>query len=485
VATELRDVPIGARGPGRAEPHDETAWLPLPEVEDLPAIQDLLDPTSDPSAPAPTAPAALRDIPAEPSPARAAPAEATSWLPLPDPGDLPEITELVDPDRGAGASPPPPSPRRQTRHHFPRRAVARLLVLTLVVVTLGGLYYGGSQLLDEGADVAIKVDGTTLRTETGVSSVASVLKEAKVALGEWDRVVPAPTAPIQDGMTVKVVRAFALNANFDGKDRTLYSTYTTPTGFVQDAARQLSLPVSKIALIEPPATLTADATVRVRTKREGTLLVDGSAANYNAPAQTVGELLEIYKVVLGPGDLLKLTISGKSAAAGTELPDDETVEVTRVAGETETILEPYDLDDEERDDPNLALGETRVEEAIPGTQNVTYQWELHDGRRVGEPIIVSAVPVQPAHPHILFKGTKYNPLWDKMARCETGGNWQASGATYQGGLGIWYGNWSNYGGTRFAPTAGQATKFQQIIVAERIRAEHGWRAWGCAKRIGL
>ncbi|MEX2253982.1 MAG: transglycosylase family protein [Acidimicrobiia bacterium] len=484
MATELRDVPIGARGPGRAEPHDETAWLPLPEVEDLPAIQDLLDPTSDPSAPAPTAPAALRDIPAEPSPARAAPAEATSWLPLPDPGDLPEITELVDPDRGAGASPPPPSPRRQTRHHFPRRAVARLLVLTLVVVTLGGLYYGGSQLLDEGADVAIKVDGTTLRTETGVSSVASVLKEAKVALGEWDRVVPAPTAPIQDGMTVKVVRAFALNANFDGKDRTLYSTYTTPTGFVQDAARQLSLPVSKIALIEPPATLTADATVRVRTKREGTLLVDGSAANYNAPAQTVGELLEIYKVVLGPADILRLTISDKVVTAGADLPDDETVEVTRVAGTTVQVEEPYELEPETRPDENLPVGETRVEEAVTGTQLSTYALEMHDGREVSRTRI-SAVPQTPAHPHIDFYGTKYNPLWDKMARCETGGNWQASGQNYQGGLGIYFQNWNHYGGLRFAPTAGQATKLQQIIVAERIRAEHGWRAWGCAKRIGL
>jgi hypothetical protein len=72
-----------------------------------------------------------------------------------------------------------------------------------------------------------------------------------------------------------------------------------------------------------------------------------------------------------------------------------------------------------------------------------------------------------------------------MARCETGGNWAASGQEYQGGLGIYWKNWNHYGGREFAPTAGQATKFEQIIVAERIREEHGWHAWGCADRIGL
>jgi hypothetical protein len=115
---------------------------------------------------------------------------------------------------------------------------------------------------------------------------------------------------------------------------------------------------------------------------------------------------------------------------------------------------------------------------------VTYNVVRQNGKEVSR-VPISKVPSVVARPKITFFGTHYNPLWDKMARCETGGNWSASGQTYQGGLGIYAKNWSYYGGKVFAPTAGQASKYAQIIVAERIRKEHGWRAWGCAKKIGL
>ncbi|MSO78896.1 MAG: hypothetical protein EXQ79_04745 [Acidimicrobiia bacterium] len=92
--------------------------------------------------------------------------------------------------------------------------------------------------------------------------------------------------------------------------------------------------------------------------------------------------------------------------------------------------------------------------------------------------------MNPATPKVTIIGTKYDPKWDKIAGCETGGNWGRLKDTYQGGLGIWYGNWSAYGGKAFAKNAGNATKYQQIIVAERIKAEHGFGAWGCGKTLG-
>ena len=58
--------------------------------------------------------------------------------------------------------------------------------------------------------------------------------------------------------------------------------------------------------------------------------------------------------------------------------------------------------------------------------------------------------------------------WDRLAGCEAGGTWQA------------------YGGGEFAPTADQATREQQIIVAERTLAQQGWGAWpACSASLGL
>ena len=60
--------------------------------------------------------------------------------------------------------------------------------------------------------------------------------------------------------------------------------------------------------------------------------------------------------------------------------------------------------------------------------------------------------------------TKY---WDKVAKCETNSNWQ-DGGNWSGGLGIAQSTWQGYGGLDFAPRPGQATKIEQIVVANRI-----------------
>ena len=75
--------------------------------------------------------------------------------------------------------------------------------------------------------------------------------------------------------------------------------------------------------------------------------------------------------------------------------------------------------------------------------------------------------------------------WDSVARCETGGDWHAdTGNGYQGGLQLSPGTWISYGGGQFAPQANEASREQQILVGDRIRAQEGWQAWsGCAGGI--
>jgi len=75
--------------------------------------------------------------------------------------------------------------------------------------------------------------------------------------------------------------------------------------------------------------------------------------------------------------------------------------------------------------------------------------------------------------------------WDRLAACETGGNWGATGPTYQGGLGIQYQVWAEFGGYQFASNAGYATREEQIIVGHRIWLRYGWSPWGCAGQVGL
>ena len=64
--------------------------------------------------------------------------------------------------------------------------------------------------------------------------------------------------------------------------------------------------------------------------------------------------------------------------------------------------------------------------------------------------------------------------WDRVAACESGGNWAINtGNGYQGGLQFSPSTWAGHGGTKYAPTADQATKAQQIEIAERVLAGQG------------
>ncbi|MER7682307.1 transglycosylase family protein [Streptomyces sp. NPDC096934] len=77
--------------------------------------------------------------------------------------------------------------------------------------------------------------------------------------------------------------------------------------------------------------------------------------------------------------------------------------------------------------------------------------------------------------------------WDRVAQCESGGAWSANeGNGYYGGLQLDQDNWEAHGGLEYAPTADQASRSQQIAVAEKVLADKGLAAWpACGPLSGL
>ena len=78
-------------------------------------------------------------------------------------------------------------------------------------------------------------------------------------------------------------------------------------------------------------------------------------------------------------------------------------------------------------------------------------------------------------------------VWDRVARCESGGRWNIStGNGYSGGLQFTPSTWRAYGGTHYASSASHATRAQQIAIAERVLAGQGPGAWPiCSRKAGL
>ena len=83
--------------------------------------------------------------------------------------------------------------------------------------------------------------------------------------------------------------------------------------------------------------------------------------------------------------------------------------------------------------------------------------------------------------------TAASTVWDRVARCESGGNWKINtGNGYYGGLQFSSRTWRGFGGGKYASRANRATKAEQIAIARRTLATQGPGAWPtCGRKAGL
>ena len=77
-----------------------------------------------------------------------------------------------------------------------------------------------------------------------------------------------------------------------------------------------------------------------------------------------------------------------------------------------------------------------------------------------------------------------NAVWDLLAQCESGGNWNINtGNGYYGGLQFSHGTWLSVGGSGMAH---QNSRDEQIKRGKILQEKSGWQPWpGCTKKLGL
>jgi hypothetical protein len=75
-------------------------------------------------------------------------------------------------------------------------------------------------------------------------------------------------------------------------------------------------------------------------------------------------------------------------------------------------------------------------------------------------------------------------VWDRLAQCESGGNWKINtGNGYYGGIQFSLSSWRAVGGSGFPHSASKA---EQIRRGELLKAKQGWGAWpACTRKLGL
>ncbi|WP_279387900.1 transglycosylase family protein [Streptacidiphilus pinicola] len=75
-------------------------------------------------------------------------------------------------------------------------------------------------------------------------------------------------------------------------------------------------------------------------------------------------------------------------------------------------------------------------------------------------------------------GSRSEVNWDRIARCESGGDWAINtGNGYYGGLQFNQSTWRSNGGLAYAPRADLADREQQIDVADHLASRRGLEPW--------
>ncbi|MEN3273624.1 MAG: resuscitation-promoting factor RpfA [Actinomycetota bacterium] len=121
---------------------------------------------------------------------------------------------------------------------------------------------------------------------------------------------------------------------------------------------------------------------------------------------------------------------------------------------------------------NLATGATVIDVA-PRPQNDGY-WLVTGEERATYSAAAAPATAEPT-----------DADWDRIAQCESSGNWGARGNGYEGGLQFLNSTWLNYGGGQFAQHAYDSPRAGQIAVARNVWRDQGWSAWpSCSRQLG-
>ena len=377
----------------------------------------------------------------------------------------------------------------------PSRWRGRNLAAVVAAVVALALAAVGYQVLTRTHTVTLSLDGEETTLETAGATVAEVLADEGVKLGEHDVVAPDPSAAVGEGTRIAVRFGRPLTLTVDGERTRHWVTATSVT----TALQQIGLPLggSDLSVSRSVGISRSGLALRAVTPKRVTLVVGGDKpARRAVTAMTVRQALAERGVEVDRDDRVSPRLATRLS---TERPTRITVTKVRVV-ERERRDQPVAYPTRTVADSSMYEGEREVARSgRNGSRDLTFTLRFENGRLVKRTLSDVGGYVAPVAA-VVRVGTKEKPapapaptavyssgssVWDSLARCESGGNWAINtGNGYYGGLQFSLGTWQAYGGTGLPSAASRET---QIAVATRLRdASGGYGAWpGCSAQLGL
>ena len=331
-------------------------------------------------------------------------------------------------------------------------------------------------------DVMLEVDGQLQPAGGFALTVADVLSNHDITLGERDLVYPALDDPVTDGQTITVAYSRQVTLNVDGEPVSFYTTATVLSEALK-TVRLHELSASKLSVSRSAALPRTGLSVDITTPKEITLTVGGEQEALTTTAETVADLLIEQGEVADTDDILK-------PAAGTEITEGLEVVLDKVEVTTKTKTEKIPFDTTTQNDSSLLKGRSKVIKAGKnGKVERTYQITTVNGEQTDSELLTENILSEPVDA-VKAIGTKVEKanlsgVWAKLAKCESGGNPRAVSSTgkYHGLYQFSIATWKSVGG-KGKPS--DASADEQTKRAKILQAKAGWGQWpSCSRKLGL
>ena len=369
---------------------------------------------------------------------------------------------------------------RATFAHLTRRqAVLAVLVLAVVLaVAASGVGYAAMS-----KTVNLSIDGKTHSVRTFGGTVSDVLADQDIKLGKHDAVAPGADSSVADGQTIAVKYGRPLDVKVDGKHNRYWVT-----------ARDVSSALDQLGLRFGGADLTASRgstisrsgmSLGVVTPKTLSVKIAGHKRHKTTvTALSVGGALRELGIRRDGNDKVK-------PGLGARIDDGSRLTFTRVKVVQRKDLQTVAHGTVKKADSGMYTDQTKtVRAGRDGSRRVVYKVTTENGKVTARKAVRTTLLRAPVSSIVRY-GTKDRPApepaptsnyaggssaWDRIAACESGGNWAANtGNGYYGGLQFNLGTWQAYGGSG---RPDQNSREAQIAVAERVAAaEGGYGAW--------
>ena len=363
------------------------------------------------------------------------------------------------------------------------RKIIPVVAAGATTLALAGTTYGYASL---NKAVTLSIDGQTAQVRTSANSVGALLESRGIEVNGHDVVAPGLDTKVEDGTRIAVKYGRQVTFTVDGAAQTIWTTATT----VNDALAALTLDLSGAELSTSRSSPIGrqGLAIAIATEKKIIIVDAGKKRTITTTGQTLADALTAAKITVDKDDKL-------SARPDAPLTDGSKFTFTRVDVSSKTKKVKVDFDTIRKKSSKLTKGATKVDTpGARGVRAVTYEIVRHNGEIVKRIRIKSKLLKEPVT-EVILVGTKTaekssgsstpsGSVWDKLAKCESGGNWSINtGNGYYGGLQFSLSTWRAYGGSGLPSNA---SREKQIAIAKKLQADAGWGAWpGCSAKLGL